>query len=296
MKITSIENHAGIVVANADIIDLSDENIVDYGFCLSTSNAAPPDGFAFYTQGENPTKGTYSDTLKGLIAGTRYFVYPYIEDESGCTYGELTEITAPSGSEILAITGNHEILSETSVKIFGQVQGIGSLCVQSFGLCLSDMNTVDSSNMVLVMTDPSLAVAFSSIVEGLTRGKTYYYRSFCKVVAGNILMGDVKSLQIPELQVVSNSFTATGGTSGTLSGEIIQLGFHSITDYGFVWSNTSANPTYTDHRISLGQTTTTGVFTSPLAGITPSVDHYFRAYAVSNSTIYYGDVISFRLN
>ncbi|HKG08332.1 MAG TPA: hypothetical protein VKB19_17835 [Pedobacter sp.] len=77
----------------------------------------------------------------------------------------------------------------------------------------------------------------------------------------------------------------------TSGGNISYDGGAAVTASGICWSKTNATPTTADSKVE--GTTTSGVFTAELTGLTPSSTYYVRAYAINSAGIGYGNVVTF---
>jgi len=89
---------------------------------------------------------------------------------------------------------------------------------------------------------------------------------------------------------IVSGITATSATTG---GDVSQDGGAPVTARGVAYG-TSSNPTISGVITNDG--TGTGVYTSTLAGLTPSTTYYVRAYATNSVGTAYGNVISFSTN
>jgi uncharacterized protein (TIGR02145 family) len=96
------------------------------------------------------------------------------------------------------------------------------------------------------------------------------------------------SMVIPT--VTTSSFTAVTSNSATTGGDVVQDGGAPVTARGVAYG-TSSSPTTTGTITNDG--TGTGVFTSTLAGLTPSTTYYVRAYATNSVGTAYGNEVSF---
>jgi hypothetical protein len=74
-------------------------------------------------------------------------------------------------------------------------------------------------------------------------------------------------------------------------GNLTVLGDGLVSDYGFCYSASNANPTTSDSKKSLGQTTQLGNFTATMTGLQQVTKYYMRAYAVNSIGTAYGTVI-----
>lgn len=79
-------------------------------------------------------------------------------------------------------------------------------------------------------------------------------------------------------------------TTAEGAGEVTESGKDDVTDRGFCWS-TESRPTISDSRVSAGEGL--GIFTVPLADLTPETTYFVRAYALSSYGTAYGDEVSF---
>jgi uncharacterized protein (TIGR02145 family) len=75
-------------------------------------------------------------------------------------------------------------------------------------------------------------------------------------------------------------------------GTIVSIGKEKITEHGFCWSE-STNPESNGTLIRLGPINTTGDFSSMIYDISPGTTYYVKAFAITNSSPYYGDEKSF---
>jgi hypothetical protein len=96
------------------------------------------------------------------------------------------------------------------------------------------------------------------------------------------------SMVIPT--VTTSSFTAVTSNSATTGGDVVQDGGAPVTARGVAYG-TSSSPTTSGSITNDG--TGMGVFTSTLAGLTPSTTYYVRAYATNSVGTAYGNEVSF---
>jgi len=94
----------------------------------------------------------------------------------------------------------------------------------------------------------------------------------------------VMDATIPTLTTSALSLTIE--TTGVFGGNITTDGGAAVTARGVCWS-TTAHPTITDSKTTNGDGT--GVFTSPISGLTEGQTYYLRAYATNNVGTAYGN-------
>ncbi|HSQ41727.1 MAG TPA: hypothetical protein VLM37_05555, partial [Fibrobacteraceae bacterium] len=86
--------------------------------------------------------------------------------------------------------------------------------------------------------------------------------------------------------------SGVAATSATLNGHMDWVGAIQTTAHGFCW-NTTGSPTLADSVVDLGTTTDTGAISTVLSSLSPATTYYVRAYAVNDSGVDYGKVVSF---
>lgn len=98
----------------------------------------------------------------------------------------------------------------------------------------------------------------------------------------------------PATAVITQSITDLTANSITCNGVVKITDGSTVFARGFVWSK-STNPTY---ETNLGKTTNgnqSGEYSATISGLSTGIRYYVRAYAITDATLYYGDVISFNL-
>ncbi|MFD2530815.1 MBG domain-containing protein, partial [Polaribacter marinaquae] len=105
----------------------------------------------------------------------------------------------------------------------------------------------------------------------------------------SVLLSGGSSFIEPGLPIVTGSATRSG-TTISLNGNVTNDRGANVTERGFVWSRTEANPTLSDTKISSG--TGEGVFTGSITGVTPGA-YYIRAFATNSSGTSYGQTSEF---
>lgn len=142
-------------------------------------------------------------------------------------------------------------------------------------------------------TDGSGIGNFTSIISGLTPGKTYYFRPYATNSIGTGY-GEQITLSTPAVLSTITTTAASAITSATATsgGNITNDGGSPITARGVCWG-TAANPT-TTLTTKTTDGTGTGTFTSTIAGLTPFTTYYAKAYATNSIGTAYGTEITFK--
>lgn len=101
-----------------------------------------------------------------------------------------------------------------------------------------------------------------------------------------------KQLEIKRINKVETIKSVFYNNQIIAKGNIIDLEENGISDYGFCYAANTEIPTIINDRISLGATNKTGEFSANLIGLQAFNVYYFRAYAISNNVVTYGNVFS----
>ncbi len=266
-----------------NVTDIGGAAVTARGVCWSTSsnptinNSKTSDGSGI---------GAFTSAISSLIAGITYNVRAYATNSIGTSYGSEISVT-PTLPTIS--TNSIDSITSSTVKCGGNITSIGSNDVISRGVCWSTSQNPTITNSKT--SDGSGNGAFSSKINGLTIGTTYYIRAYATNNVGTNYGNQISiTLTLPTISTTTiSSIMATIASSG---GNITAIGSTPVISSGICWS-TSTSPT-----ISLATKTTdgnngTGTFVSNMTGLTNSTKYYVRAYATNSVGTNYGTEISF---
>ena len=86
--------------------------------------------------------------------------------------------------------------------------------------------------------------------------------------------------------VTTDSASNITSSNADVVGEIIDIGWSTVTQYGHCWS-TSPEPTIDDDLFNLGTSDTTGIFISNLHNLASFTTYYVKAYAINSEGVSY---------
>jgi len=92
--------------------------------------------------------------------------------------------------------------------------------------------------------------------------------------------------------ITTNTASNITSSSADCVGEIIDIGWSPVTQYGHCWS-LSPEPTIDDELFNLGSTDTAGIFISNIHDLASYTTYYVRAYAINSEGVKYSADISF---
>jgi uncharacterized protein YukE len=183
-------------------------------------------------------------------------------------------------------------LSENSATIKGIINDNGSSEISQKGITWST-TSVDPDLNDNKTEHGSGNESFSSTLENLQSGTTYYARAYAtnevgtnfgKTVlfqthSGNIELSTSNALEITEV-------------SAKVTGTITNDENIEITEKGVCWSSTSLSPTISDSNTKEGNSSEN--FTSELKDLKAGTNYYARTYATTKNGTSYGNTILFQ--
>lgn len=178
----------------------------------------------------------------------------------------------------------------TSAKAGGKILDDGGAEVTARGVVWSkETSPTTSDNMT---SDGTGTGEFTSQINGLSEGTTYYLRAYATnsegTAYGNETTFATAETTTPSLTTVE--VTGVTLTSATTGGNITSDGLAEVTARGVCWG-TSPNPTIDGNKTTDGKGT--GIFTSNITGLTEGTVYYIRAYATNSKGTAYGNEITF---
>lgn len=195
------------------------------------------------------------------------------------------EILAP----VLTTSPISEI-TKTTATCGGNISSDGGATITVRGVCWSTLTnpTIADSKT----TDSTGIGAYTSSIDGLAVGTTYFVRAYAinKIGTsyGNEINFSTNQATIPTISTIAvSSVTSTTANSG---GNIISDGGSAIIARGVCWSM-SGEPTIDSSKttdiIGIGE------FTSNVIDLAASTDYNIRAYATNSKGTAYGNLVTF---
>ena len=294
LKTTESSLNKTKLISSSQIIDIGGSGMEYFGHCWS-KNALPTIS-NLKTEYTNPYRGAeFNSILTQIEYNTTYYVRPYISSTLNTFYGEEDTVIITDISSVSSTINNTTINSETSVVIDGSFSSINSLKAIDCGICWSNNNspTIDDNfkSLGVLISDYN----FTDTLNNLIQETNYFLRIYAKFDNNTIVYSNEVNVNIDNLSVITGSY-AQNGSNVTIIGDIVNLGVLPITDHGHCWSYSTSNPTINNNLISKGPTSSTGQFFNTINLISGNpITYYYRAYAIKENTIVYGDIETFTL-
>ena len=260
------------------------------GFCWST-NANPTISDSYSMDGIGTT--SFSHLITGLNLGTTYHVRAFAMNNGGIAYGSDVSFTTWDYPTVVT-NSTVTTISATTAYCGGTVTSDGGNYVNQRGICYSSWNsTPDIFNNDGMTYDGSGTGAFSSFMNGLQQGVTYYVCAYATNDIGTVYGNTITFTTLRTPVLTTNSVTDIDTMSAVSGGNITSDGGDPVTGRGIVW-NTGGYPTITNYLGITYNGTGIGSFTDTMKNLTPGQTYYVRAYATNGIGTNYGQQYSFK--
>ncbi len=181
-------------------------------------------------------------------------------------------------------------ITYSTVLTGGNIEDHGGDEVTARGVCWSTSAKPDISGSHTV--DGEGIGIFSTSIEGLTPGLTYYARAYATNSAGTGYGNEVtfSTAAATTATVTTKVVSDPSHNSASGGGDIADDGGDPITARGVCWS-ISTEPFVTGPHTSDGAGT--GTFDSNITGLLPGTTYFVRAYATNSKGTSYGNEVTF---
>lgn len=293
---------------SGELIDCGDSPVSHYGFAWSTqpSPKARKDGrmsdfndFGRTDQGQRQM--SYMPT--NLEPNTTYYVRAYAVnvDHPGDTVYSRNEVhfsTKASFSVPTSETGAYTDLTATAVTLHANITNLGDdIGITQHGHIWSAtqkdprQDNTSASEQSRLGSRTQLGT-FSTSVDGLKPGTTYYYRAYATNAKGTGL-GEVREFTTPvgDVKLTTNSVTSIIHNEATGGGHITDLAGNTITERGVCWG-TESNPNL-GGSYKAAEGNSGADWTVRMTGLTEKTTYHVRAYVrtAAGGTYFGNDVL-----
>ena len=279
---------ANSMVCYGEVLSDCDIPVTARGFCYSTNWYPTIEDALFTTTGKG--LGKYQTALKDLDFGKTYFIRAYATNEMGTSYGNQIEVSTLSG--LAEVQMDSISVHANTITCYAKVLSDCDVPVTARGFCYSTTLGRPTIEDATVTTAGKGLGQFQSTLTNLEFNTTYYIRTYATNAAGTVYGIWDASIKtgdgLPE--VYSDSVSEVRASSLVCHGTIFSDGGFTITERGFCYSSTNANPTIEDMHATGG--VGTGSYSCTLLSLSASTTYYLRAYATNSTGTKYGEVLS----
>lgn len=203
-----------------------------------------------------------------------------------CDDDTTKPVTVPTVSSI-SITA----VTLTTATATGEVTNSGgdNVTERGFVLATTENPTIDNTKV----TSGTGTGAFTTELTELLPETTYYVRAYA-INSKGVAYGDQLSFETEPIESATLQTTEAEDisfTSAYVSGEVLNNGGGTITEFGIVWATTQ-NPTNESNKV-VAEEATANQFSVALTGLPVGTTIYARAFATNAAGTAYGNQISF---
>lgn len=283
------------VTLNGEIINVGYPMYTERGFVYSLTSSTPPtiESSLGVLKSTNSDNKEYYYDLKNLSSNTFYYVRAYVINEIGINYGGIVSFQTLGELAEIQTSAVTDIKS-SSATFLGNILKVGSPKYTERGFCYSK-STNPTIEDTKVTVDGSGTGEYSVFVNNLEYNTTYYVRSYL-VQNGDVIYGNEKSFTTKYIPttVVTSGASSVDVSSAILNGLIEVIGDHPVyIERGFCYGTTSSPTIDNSIKLTEGKTVEKGSFSVFVDNLSYKTKYYFRAYAIQNNQVIYGDVSTF---
>ncbi len=284
---------------HASIISSNDVEIEATGFVYSSTDSNPeiaaPGVITIINGNEQAGSITISNTIAALTFGTTFYVKAYITLNTSETY--YSSVDSFTTNLINISTNDSSDLTINSVTIGGNISDNGGNSITTRGVVYSSTNMDPELGSADVINQSDALVGLGSYsleLTGLSNSTTYYYKAYGINNTGTYY-GEVKQFTTYGPVVISTSnINSVTINSALLGGVISDTGGATIEERGMVYSSIDSTPEIGETGVAK-EINNSGLntFLETITSLETFTTYYARAYAISNSITYYGEVKQF---
>jgi len=291
-------------VSGGNITDDGGAEVTARGVCWGTANNPTISG-SKSTDGKGI--GSFTSTITGLTAGTKYYVRAYATNSAGTAYGnEVSFTTVKPDPEPDIKVENETALTQT---VFAdKTDGKSGVTFVTTGAWTSTITegtakSTKAGTITWLTIDPdhgntagkyTIVISLEPNATGADRTATITITCNGTDITITVTQKGTKENGEPYTvapELTTSEVTAITTKTATAGGNITNAGTPAYTERGVVYATTT-NPTIANMKIPVAGTGT-GDFTAELTGLNADTKYYVRAYATTSNGTVYGNEVNF---
>ncbi len=277
----------GIYVATAsgEIMNSGNDTIRMAGICYGLTPNPDTSGLKIRTESAS---WIFQLLLPGLQPNTNYYVRAFAMNDAGVSYGSQTIFTTMVGfPEVVTDTATQISDSSALLTASFTLPGGGTAYEAGFYWGTDENPELYGSSFSLEPETNS----FSVLLSGLSPNVLYFVKAFVANEAGVSYSDNYQfttSVRTPF--VITSPESETTATTCVVSGEVIDEGGGTVSTRGICWNLTpSPDTTYNVGDTEAG----IGGFSCFLDNLRNNTTYYYRAFAVNETGIGFGETFTF---
>ena len=259
--------------------------VTERGFCYSAESQTPT---IDHPRVRSELEGNYfTASVSGLEPSKTYYYRAYAINEKGTGYGETKEFTLP---EVQTLTLSPPKVSDVTTNgaiVTSSVNLPSGASILEKGISYSTsvlQPTIEGEHIIDTTEGNNISVELKDLIEG----RQYY-------VCAYAISRDGTFYSVPaEFSTVQHYLPTVEGLTeieinddnATMEARLTDNGGMNITECGFCWDSSSAEPDITRHKKVIA-TLKDGVFQAQLTGLAYNTSYHVRAYAVNGKGVGY---------
>lgn len=259
--------------------------VTERGFCYSAESQTPT---IDHPRVRSELEGNdFTASVSGLEPSKTYYYRAYAINEKGTGYGETKEFTLP---EVQTLTLSPPKVSDVTTNgaiVTSSVNLPSGASILEKGISYSTsvlQPTIEGEHIIDTTEGNNISVELKDLIEG----RQYY-------VCAYAISRDGTFYSVPaEFSTVRHYLSTVEGLTeieinddnATMEARLTDNGGMNITECGFCWDSSSAEPDITRHKKVIA-TLKDGVFQAQLTGLAYNTSYHVRAYAVNGKGVGY---------
>ena len=259
--------------------------VTERGFCYSAESQTPT---IDHPRVRSELEGNdFTASISGLEPSKTYYYRAYAINEKGIGYGETKEFTLPKVQTLTLSSPKVNNITTNGATIISSINSPSDASILEKGVCYSTsvlQPTIESEHIIDSSEGNNISVELKDLIEG----RQYYVRAYAISRDGTFysVTAEFSTVQhyLPTVEELAE--VEVNDDNATMEARLTDNGGMSITECGFCWDSSSAEPVITRHKKAVA-TLKDGVFQAKLTGLTYNTSYHVRAYAVNGKGVGY---------
>lgn len=259
--------------------------VTERGFCYSAESQTPT---IDHPRVRSELEGNdFTASVSGLEPSKTYYYRAYAINEKGTGYGETKEFTLP---EVQTLTLSPPKVSDVTTNgaiVTSSVNLPSGASILEKGISYSTsvlQPTIEGEHIIDTTEGNNISVELKDLIEG----RQYYVCAYAISRDGTFysVPAEFSTVQhyLPTVERLTE--IEINDDNATMEARLTDNGGMNITECGFCWDSSSAEPDITRHKKVIA-TLKDGVFQAQLTGLAYNTSYHVRAYAVNGKGVGY---------
>ncbi|MCM1555826.1 MAG: carboxypeptidase regulatory-like domain-containing protein [Bacteroides sp.] len=285
----------GTVTFNGIITDIGDLPCMERGFVYSDMHNPTLDDTKVAASGSS--MGDFSANASDIQEGKVYYIRAYVMNRKGTVYGEEVTVDFNAIMPVVETKSPTDINRANGTATFNAaIVSIGDLPYTERGFVYAEVHNPTIENDTKIIAIGNGIGDFFVSAMNLVLGKVYYIRSYVVNKKGITYSGEIMlDFRAVYPQVITRATSSLGSYSVVCNATITNIGDPAYTERGFVYGTMPVPALDDPNAVSvIVSGNTVGDYLAKIIDLTARTQYYCRAYAKSNNTVTYGEIVPFK--